>query len=413
MAGYYNNMLKRDNYRYLLSMCIMSFLLGTILISSPGFANFSEDPNVGEAIILAADRLENKQKPSGYWLKDEDYTGSIVAGMAAAYQRTCTEKYRTSAELGGSYILGSAGGNYYGDEAFALAQLSEIADDPTNNSWRNALAEFYSIIENSPSGTSGYIAWFSTGAEPSSAVFYIAHLVLAAYYVDANDKEIWRDSLPGFLARVDDDTANWPVWALGSATWALAETGPLDGTVVDSEGYWNSVTLADLPGLVSSHQVPESNEPNDWSGSFYWNFVHVDANCGATEDAIFSVLALVAAQRTDPDLNYDAEILAAKQALFNAIEPDGSVYAHIWGDSPDAHLYAGEILTALGDLVIDGDINLDDVIDEHDLARLADNWLSSCSDSCLCNVTDLDESGTVNFIDFAILAENWLRSDLM
>lgn len=401
---------------------ITCFLVGTILISSPAFAHFSEDPNIGEAIMLVADRLENKQKTggpeTGAWPKEKDYTGSIAAGMVAAYQRTCDERYKTSAELGGSYILGSAGGNYYGDEAFALARLSKITDDPTNNSWRNALAEFYSIIENSPSGTSGYIAWFETGAEDSSAVFYLAHLLIAAYYVDANDKVIWRDSLPGFLAQVDDNSL-YPVMALGTATWALAQSGPLDSTLVDSDGsgrpYWNSnsVTLADLPGLVSSHQVPESNEPNDWSGSFYWNFVHADANSGGTEDTIFSVLALVAAQRADPDLNYDAEILAAKQALFNAIEPDGSVYAHIWGDSPDAHLYAGEILTALGDLVIDGDFNLDDVVDEHDLARLAENWLSSCSGSCLCNVTDLDESGTVNFIDFAILAENWLRSDVM
>ena len=398
---------------------IVCFLVGTILISSTAFAHFSEDPNVGEAITLVADRLENKQKTNGpetgTWPKEKDFTGSIAAGMVSAYQRTCDERYKTSAELGGSYILDSAGGNYYGDEAFALAQLSEIAGDPTNNSWRNALAEFYSIIENSPSGTSGYIAWFETGAEDSSAAFYLAHLLIAAYYVDANDKVIWRDSLPGFLAQVDDNSL-YPVMALGAATWALSQTGPLDSTLVDSEGsgrpYWNSVTLADLPGLVSSHQVSESADPN-WAGSFYWNFVHADPNCGATEDAIFSVLALVSAQRADPDLNYDAEILAAKHALFNAIEPDGSVYAHIWGDSPDAHLYAGEILTALDDLVIDGDFDLDDVVDEQDLVRLADNWLSSCSDSCLCNIADLDNNGTINFIDFAILAENWLRSDVM
>ena len=109
------------------------------------------------------------------------------------------------------------------------------------------------------------------------------------------------------------------------------------------------------------------------------------------------------------------EILDAKQALFNALYPDldGTVYTHIWGDSPDNYLTAGEMLTALGDLVIDGDINLDDVVDERDLAKIADNWLSSCSGSCLCNVTDLNENGTVNCVDFAILAENWLRSDLM
>ena len=396
--------------------------MSTILISSTGFAGFSEDPNVGGAITLIADRLENAQKPSGYWLKEEDFTGSIAAGMAAAFQRTCVEGYRTSAESGGSYIQS----NYLseglsGDEAFALAQFSEIAGDPTNNSWRDTLTDFYTVIENY--GTSDYIAWFETGAEDSSAAFYLAHLLIAAYYVDANDKVIWRDSLPGFLAQVDSNSL-YPVMALGAATWALAETGPLDSTLVDSGGsgrpYWNSVTLADLPGLLISHQVhdppPDPGDPNDYdgSGSFYMNFVHVDEHRGFTEDTIFAVLGLIAAQRTNPGLDYDVEILDAKQALFNALYPDldGTVYTHIWGDSPDNYLTAGEMLTALGDLVIDGDINLDDVVDERDLAKIADNWLSSCSGSCLCNVTDLNENGTVNFIDFAILAENWLRSDV-
>jgi len=373
---------------------------------------------IGEAIKVTADRLEKAQKTSGpaagSWPKEQDYTGSIVAGMAAAFQRTCVGKYRTSAELGGSYIQG----NYpyeglYGDEAFALAQLSEISDDPTNNSWRDTLIDFYSIIETY--GTSNYIALFETGATPFQAVFYVAHLVLPAYYVDTNDKEIWRDSLISFLARVDDDTADFPVFALGVATWALAQTGPLDSTPVDPDGtgrpYWNSVTLADLPGLVSSHQV-EPNEPNDWSGSFYSEFSHVWENRGFMEPTLFSVLALIAAQRTNPALDYDAEILAAKQALFNAIEPDGAVYFHIWGASDDDYLYAGEMLTGLGALVIDGDISLDDVVDEWDLAKIADNWLSLCSGDCLCNVTDMDKDGTVNFFDFAIMAENWLRNDV-
>jgi hypothetical protein len=398
----------------------MSFLAGTILISSTGFADFSEDPNVGGAITLVADRLENAQRKhgpdAGTWRYEEGYTGSIVAGMAAAYQRTCVQAYRTSAELGGSYIQGIYPfEGLSGDEAFALALLSEISDDPTSNSWRDTVTDFYSIIETY--GTSDYIAWFESNVEPSTTVFYVGHLVLAAYYVDANDKEIWRDSLISFLAGVDDDTAYYPVLALGVTTWVLAETGPLDSTPVDPSGtgrpYWSSVTLADLPGLLISHQV-EPNDPNEWSGSFYMNFVHVEEYRGFTEDAVFAVLGLIAAQRTNPALDYDVEILDAKLALFNALYPDvdGTVYAHIWGDSSTDYLYAGEMLIGLDNLVIDGDINLDDVVNELDLVEIADNWLSSCSNSCLCNVLDMDKDGIVNFIDFAIMAENWLRSDL-
>lgn len=397
---------------------IASFLMIAILISSTALAHFSDDPYIGEAITLTADRLETAQKKgggplAGTWPKEEDYTGSIIAGMAAAYQRTCDERYRTSAERGGGYIQGllySVG--LSGDEAFALSWLSEIADDPTNNTWRDTLIEFYSMVESYP--TSDYIAWFETGAEDSSAVFYLSHLLIAAYYVDATDKVLFRDSLPGFLAQVDDGSA-YPVMALGAATWALAQTGPLDSTPVDSGGgkpNWDLVTLADLPGLVSSHQVSELDDPN-WAGSFYWEFSNIWENRGFTEPTIYSALALIAAQKADPGINYDTQILAAKHALFNGIEPDGIVYEHIWGDSSDDYLYAGEMLTGLGDLVIDGDFDLDDVVTGGDLLTIADNWLSLCSGDCLCNRVDLDNNGTIDLVDFAILAKNWLRSDLI
>ena len=400
----------------MLLRCIMSILAGTILISSTGFADFIENPNVGEAITLVADRLEKAQKASGVWLKWEDFTGSIAAGMATAYQRTCVQAYRTSAELGGGYIQGIYPfEGLSGDEAYALILLSEISDDPKSNTWRDTVTDFYSIIETY--GTSDYIAWYGSNLEPSTAVFYVAHLVLAAYYVDANDKEIWRDSLISFLAGVDDDTAYYPVLALGVTTWVLAQTGPLDSTPVDPGGsgtpYWSSVTLADLPELVVSHQV-EPNDPNEWSGSFYMNFVHVEEYRGFTEDTIFAVLGLTAAQKTNPELDYDVEILDAKQALFNALLPDvdGTVFTHIWGASNDDYVCAGEMLVGLHSLVIDGDFDLDDVVNGLDLVKITENWLSSCANSCLCNATDINKNGIINFIDYAFLAENWLRSDL-
>ena len=71
---------------------------------------------IGEGIELVADRLEAEQNTGGgtpgAWHQEEAYNGSIVAGMATAFQRTCVEAYKTSAELGGSYTLATAGGNY-------------------------------------------------------------------------------------------------------------------------------------------------------------------------------------------------------------------------------------------------------------------------------------------------------------
>ncbi|MCJ7691901.1 MAG: hypothetical protein MUO22_00605 [Sedimentisphaerales bacterium] len=379
---------------------------------------------IGEAIGLVADRLEAEQRTggadTGSWPQEEAYNGSIVAGIATAFQRTCVQSYKTSAELGGDYTLAIAGGNYYGDEALALARLSQISDNPYDNEWKDALTTFYTAVENSTNGTSGYIAWFETGAEPSTAVFYVGHHVLGAYYVDANDKEIWRDSLVEFLATVDDSTSYFPVMALAIATWALAETGPLDSTLVDQDGtgrpYWNLKTLADLPGLLAGHQIVVIPEGifNEWAGSFYWDFGHTDG--GFTEDASFAVLGLEAAQIANPSFDYEEEIFTAKQVLFDSIDlNNGTVYESIWvHEEPTAYyFYAGELLTAMGELIIDGDINTDDMVDGLDMAGLADNWLTSSSGGCLCNGADIDQSDNVNFADFAALADNWLASDLI
>ena len=399
------------------SGCVMILLLGIMLIPSTGLAL-----TIGDAIDLVADRLEAEQRTSGSgsgsWLEEEVYNGAIVAGMATAFRRTCVQSYKTSAELGGDYTMKTAGGNYYGDEAFALALLSQINDNPYDNEWRDALATFYTAVKNSTNGTSGYIAYFETNAEPSTAIFYVGHLVLGAYYVDATDKEIWRDSLVEFLATVDDSTTYFPVMALSIATWALAETGPLDDTLVDPYGtgqpYWELKTLADLPDLLVSHQVVEIPDGifNAWAGSFYWDFGHTD--CGFTEDASFAVLGLTAAQKADPSLNYSEELFTTKQVLFNSIDPaDGAVYEDIWVRDYSYYFYAGELLTAMGELIIGGDVNGDDVVDEVDLGILTDNWLISSSGGCLCNGADIDQNDNVNFADFAVMATNWLASDLI
>ena len=74
---------------------------------------------------------------------------------------------------------------------------------------------------------------------------------------------------------------------------------------------------------------------------------------------------------------------------------------------PDLYAYAGEMLQVLDKLVTPGDLNLDEDVDEFDLEIFADAWLDSCSGGSWCNNCDIDRSGTVDFIDFAIMANNW------
>ncbi len=370
---------------------------------------------IGEAIRVTADRLKAEQMHRGNWPQESDYQGSIVAGMVSAYEVTCDSAHRSSAELGGDYIL--KGVEAYEDQVFALTRLSEIADDPCDNDWRTAVSNFYYNVKHREGGTEGYISGRLGPLEPSTTVFYLANAVVAAYYVEAEDKQIWHDALIDFLARVDDDTSVWPVWGLGAATWALAQTGDMNSTPIDPNStgrlYWDGVTLAELPDLLLGHQVLDGEL---YGGSFYWRFDHTNGGdpegeaAGYTEDTVFGTLGLVAANKANPELDYDSAILAARDALLVGIHADGTVYEHLWLDGYIFYFYAGEMLQALGELIIPGDLDLDGGVNFIDFAIFADNWLASgCTRCSWCKGADLDESGEVNCVDLGVVAEHWLE----
>jgi hypothetical protein len=68
-----------------------------------------------------------------------------------------------------------------------------------------------------------------------------------------------------------------------------------------------------------------------------------------------------------------------------------------YGDAPDLGAFEH----------IDGDCQPDGEVDGGDLECLAANWLNS---NCgTCNGADFDSNNKVNFYDFIILADNWLK----
>jgi len=304
---------------------------------------------IDSAITRAADRLDTSQEVDGSWTDETGFTGSIVAGLVNAYQVLGTASYKTAAEDGGSWIIGSTT-NFLGDEAYSLTRLSGISADPSANAWRTAASDFYTAVKASGGGTSGYVGAYS-GTDPSNAVFYLANHVVAATYVGAADQSIWRQGVINFLADVTDDTAYYPVMSLGIATWALAQTGPMDATLVDpgaaGGSTWDGVTLADLPGLLAGHQVGSG----DNAGSFFWRFDHAAPSpgdpSGFTEDTVFGILGLLAADAANPGLGFDDEILAARLVLASGVAGDGTMYEHIWSGGANYHVYAGETLQAL------------------------------------------------------------------
>jgi hypothetical protein len=370
--------------------------------------------SISEAIEALANRLNIEQIKNGHskgsWPGESNLTGSIVAGIASAYERKCNIDYQRSAQWGGDYILWAAQGNYYGDEIYTLMRLSQIASDPCDNAWRTAVDNFYYNVKYGPGGTEGYISNFH-GTESSTAVFYMSNLVVAAYYIDSEDKQIWRKGLIEMLSQVDD-SSYYPIMALGAATWALALTGPLDETSIHSSGegapYWKLKKLADLPELLLSHQVKDG-QPG--AGSFYWQFGHTDNSPnGYTEDAIFATRGLIAAYWANPDPDLRSAILSSYEALLDGINSDGRVWERLSQEGSIFYVYAGEMLQVLSELIVMGDLDLDGRINYTDYAIFINNWnASDCSQYCCCYGADFDKNGIVNFVDVKIMADHWLN----
>ena len=387
--------------------------------------------SISDAINACADRLDEQQIKTGgnagSWPLEAGYTGSIVAGLVGAYEAEGDVNWKVSAELGGDYILAFAKGNFYGDEAFALSRLSQVSDSPSANIWRTVLGDFYFNVTNGEGGTGGYISQFSS-IEPSTAVFYIANHVVAAYYVSTTDRLTWRQALINYLAKVDDSSSAFSVLALGVATWALASTGPLDNTLIDPSGagapYWSGKRLRDLPGLLVTHQVPAGEL---YAGSFYWRFDHTsggsdDAASGYTEDSVFASLGLVAAAAADPALDIDDSIHAAREALLEGVDSDGTVSEHLSGLGAVYYAYAGEMVNVLSELVLSGwvpdvciyDLDDDDFIGPGDFSLFACCWLHlagdyGCSGLFPCVDSDFDCDGLVGPGDLSWFATGWLK----
>jgi len=319
-------------------------------------ASASEIPATVDAI---AARLEyNQFNPGGsygQWEGDWAYTGSIVAGMVDAYECTENELYRASAISGAKFILREARcGAFLGDETYALFRLGVIEGGTDESHWQAIVDRFFHDVGRTAQDVCDYTDLYRE-VDSSTAVFHLAYFAVAAHEVGVEGAAYWRQALIDHLARVGDNKAEFPVMALGVATWALIQTGPLDDTLVDRPGaepYWTGVRLRDLPTLLAGHQVPDG-EP--FSGSFYWRFDHTFGPfpglvAGFTEDAVYGTLGLVAFASLEE--NADREdlklaIRAACDALLAGVDTDGTVYEHLSHEGRMYFAYAGEMLQAL------------------------------------------------------------------
>lgn len=348
--------------------------------------------SIGDAVNTMASNIQSSQitiqgDDYGSWPGEEEFMGGIVNGMVSAFDMTDDTAYSGAAWQGAisMHTYQDFGRwqmyNFYGDQVLAFARMEQLqTKDPRFDIWGSVIDQFYDDVQaiGDPFntsvlfGTKQYIMNGLWQGEVSSNVYYLANHAVAAFMADAEDKAIWREGLIKGLALVNDDDAQFPVMALGAATWALATTGPLDNTPVDpaaEEGNpWFGVVLADLPAILLSHQVPDGGFDE---GSFFWRFDHGGGGLevvteGYTEDAIFGTLGLLAAwEASDPNDPISADLgsglFAATVAVLSNLKPDGIVYEHlsIEEGAQDRLAYAGEILFLIGELGLDLDFDLE------------------------------------------------------
>jgi len=329
------------NVKVLLLVCVLFAPVSTIALP------------LDETIEAVADCIIENQNSDGSWSGEQGYTGTILAGLLQAYQVKEKASYLEAAELSVQFIFDSAGGNFYGDEAYALARLSEITGEQI---YADVVRDFYNMLD-----TYAYIKGYDAVSREKST-FFIAYHAVAAHMVSANDAAIWREECISHLSWVGDDLSYFPVMTMGLATWALVQTGPMDDTMIDPFGlsdvsYWEGVTLRDMPDLLASHQVPDG----EYAGSFYVRFDHTAPGpgyeaSGYTEDTTYGVLGLIAAdalgQTDEPGVddetgwNFDGEIQSAREVLAESVHQSGLVQDHIWLGSQMYYLFGGEMLQA-------------------------------------------------------------------
>jgi hypothetical protein len=140
-----------------------------------------------------------------------------------------------------------------------------------------------------------------------------------------------------------DDADFFPVGALGSAVWALAQTdGGLDSTTITGpSAIFNGQQLSNLPALLAAQQILAGPKID----SFFYDFAHTDG--GYTEDTAFGLLGLEAANAANPSLGYGPKITAGQAAISGAVDGAGSTYLTVTQTSPSYNVYTGRFLQAV------------------------------------------------------------------
>ncbi|MBA7707776.1 hypothetical protein ES703_116658 [subsurface metagenome] len=100
--------------------------------------------------------------------------------------------------------------------------------------------------------------------------------------------------------------------------------------------------------------------------------------------------------------------LRCDSPCINAGDPTGNYAGQTDIDGGTRVLYGRVDMGADEVFPVAGDFEPDEDVDLADLGILAGYWLNSCGEPEWCNSCDIDQSGLVDFTDFAAFAAHWL-----
>ncbi len=180
----------------------------------------------------------------------------------------------------------------------------------------------------------------------------------------------------------------------GANPWAA------DGVVNAKDIDWMYKVLRGGIKAAALGQTPAVN-PNVRSITLNWNNLDdaawMDASCDMNGDLI-----------VDGE-DVDIVVVDILGTYYGDVNLDGKL------DANDRNIIIANMGTGYGKGWADGDINGDGFVTADDLnmyrttllATFADYWLQTCSAPLWCEGMDYNHSGSVDFVDFATMAQNW------
>ncbi len=292
-----------------------------------------------------------------------------------------------------------------------------------SSSWRNVIQNIRN--PNNPNHYTGPLTYAANPDEEKNITWWdeLDYIGIDAYYPltdqnnptleeletawgnRANAIESWRNSNWSNMPIIFTEVGYRSIDGVNKAPW-LRPSPPFQIDLQEQADCYNAL-------------LNQCKDREWWSGVFWWNW-EVDPNFGGPNNAYYTphnkpaeaVLAdyyvcLRGDLTGDSRVNFEDLSMLATYWLSYNLSID--IYPAPYGDGIiDYHDFATVAKNWMVYLNLNGDINGDCKVDFGDLSRLTNQWLRTCNPGSIPE--DINRDGLVNFADYALLAGSWMQA---